>query len=44
MGGHISLNVILSPISIEERVEDLNQVFWLLEIILHSYKVMDTGS
>ena len=44
MGGHISLDVILDAIPVEEGVEDLNEVFWLLEVILHRYKVLDPGA
>lgn len=44
MGGHVSLDMVLNSISIQERVQDLNKVFWLLEVVLDSNEVVDSGS
>ena len=43
MGGHISLNVVNNSVSVKEGVKNVNKVFWLLEIILHSYEMVDTS-
>ena len=40
MGSHISLNIVLNVISVQEAIEDVNEVLWLLEIVLHSDKVV----
>ena len=36
--------MILNSISIEEGVQDLNQVFWLFEIVLDGDEMVDAGS
>ena len=44
MGGHISLKVVLNTIPVKEGVQNIDKVLWLLEIVLHSDKVVDASS
>ncbi len=44
MGGHISLDMVLNAISIEEWVKNLNEVFRLLKVILHINEVLNSSS
>jgi hypothetical protein len=43
MGCHISLDVVLNTVPIEEGVQNINKVLWLLEIVLHSDEMVDAS-
>jgi len=44
MGGHISWHIFLAVVGVDEAIKNVDQVLWVLEIVLNSDVVCDSNT